>query len=117
MPEGFKDLSELHIAAVESGQPEIFHKVLEAAMWRADREHNLSSSSSNSLGVDGDDEESRTPRVERFSSLPKYKGARPSIIQGIFPQGFPTSIYGEGGITKSTIALHMCMSIAASQKV
>jgi DNA polymerase-1 len=116
MPVDFKDLSELHIAAVESDQPEIFHKVLEAAMWRADREHELSSSSSNSLGVDGDDEESRTPRVEKFSSLPKYTGARPSVIGGIFPKGFPTSIYGEGGIAKSTIALHMCMSIASSQK-
>jgi RecA-family ATPase len=116
MPVGFKDLSELHIAAVESDQPEIFHKVLEAAMWRADREHALSSSSSNSLGVDGDDEGSRTLRVERFSSLPKYTGARPSVIQGILPKGFPTSIYGEGGIAKSTIALHMCMSIASAQK-
>ena len=47
---GFKDLSELHTAAVESDQPEMFHKVLETAMWRADREHDLSSSSSNSLG-------------------------------------------------------------------
>src|SRR5215208_6962063 len=116
MPGGFKDLSELHIASVESGQPEMFHKVLEAAMWRADREHELSSSSSNSLGVDGDDEESRTLRVERFSSLPKYTGLRPSVIRGIFPKGFPTSIYGEGGIAKSTIALHMCMSIASAQK-
>src|ERR671910_2637557 len=116
MPGGFKDLSELHITSVESGQPEMFQKVLEAAMWRADREHDLSSSSSNSLGVDGDDEESRTLRVERFSSLPKYVGARPSVIQGIFPKGFPTSIYGEGGIAKSTITLHMCMSIASSQK-
>jgi hypothetical protein len=96
MPGGFKDLSELHIAAVESAQPEMFHKVLEAAMWRADREHKLSSSSSNSLGVDSDDEESRTLRVEKFSSLPRYTGARPSVIQGIFPKGFPTSIYGEG---------------------
>jgi hypothetical protein len=75
MPEGFKDLSELHNASVESGQPEMFHKVLEVAMWRA--EHALSSSSSNSLGVDGDDEESRTLRVERFGSLPKYTGTRP----------------------------------------
>src|SRR5215217_918239 len=115
MPVGFKDLSELHIASLESDQPKMFHKVIEAAMWRADREHQLSSSS-NSLGVDGDDEESRTLRVERFSSLPKYTGARPSVIQGIFPKGFPTSIYGEGGIAKSTIALHMCMSIASSQK-
>src|SRR5215203_4517492 len=116
MPAGFKDLSELHIASIESAQPEMFHKVIEAAMWRADREHNLSSSSSNSLGVDGDDEEARTLRVERFSSLPKYTGARPSVIRGIFPKGFPTSIYGEGGIAKSTIALHMCMSIASAQK-
>ena len=54
--------------------------------------------------------------MEKFSSLPKYTGARPSVIQGIFPKGFPTSIYGEGGIAKSTIALHMCMSIASSQK-
>src|SRR5215218_5911154 len=113
----FKDLSELHIAAVESAQPEMFHKVLEVAMWRADREHDLSSSSSNSLGVDGDDEEeSRTLRVEKFSSLPKYTGARPSVIEGMFPKGFPTSIYGEGGIAKSTIALHMCMSIASGKK-
>src|SRR5215204_7075435 len=115
MPEGFKDLSELHIAAVQSGQPEMFHKVLEAAMWKADRGHDLASSS-NSLGVDGDDEESRTLRVERFSSLPKYTGARPSVIGGIFPKGFPTSIYGEGGIAKSTTALHMCMSIASGKK-
>jgi DNA polymerase-1 len=114
MPEGFKDLSELHNASVESGQPEMFHKVLEVAMWRA--EHALSSSSSNSLGVDGDDEESRTLRVERFGSLPKYTGTRPSVIRGIFPKGFPTSIYGEGGIAKSTIALHMCMSIASGKK-
>src|SRR5215218_94930 len=115
MPGGFKDLSELHIASVDSGQPEMFHKVLETAMWRADREYELSSSS-NSLGVDGDDEESRALRVERFASLPKYTGARPSVIRGIFPKGFPTSIYGEGGIAKSTIALHMCMSIASFQK-
>src|SRR5215211_2191797 len=116
MPGGFKDLSELHIASVESGHPEMFNKVLEVAMWRADREHELSSSSSNPLGVDGDDEESRTLRVEKFRDLPKYVGARPSVIQCIFPKGFPTSIYGEGGIAKSTIALHMCMSIASSQK-
>src|SRR5215203_5324982 len=116
MPEGFKDLSELHIASIESGQPEMFHKVLEAAMWRAEREHEFSSSSSNSLGVGGDDEESRALRVEKFSSLPKYIGVRPSVIRGIFPKGFPTSIYGEGGIAKSTIALHMCMSIASAQK-
>jgi KaiC/GvpD/RAD55 family RecA-like ATPase len=116
MPGGFKDLSELHIASVESAQPQMFHKVLEVAMWRADRAHELSSSSSNPLGVGGDDEESRTLRVEKFGDLPKYTGARPSIIQGIFPKGFPTSIYGEGGIAKSTIALHMCMSIATSQK-
>jgi DNA polymerase I len=116
MPGGFKDLSELHIAAVESSQPEMFHKVLEAAMWKADREHNLSSSSPHSLGVDGDDEESRTLRVERFSSLPKYTGPRPSIIQGIIPKGFPTSIYGEGGIAKSILALHLCTTIASGQK-
>ena len=116
MPVGFKDLSELHIASVESVQPEMFHKVIEAAMWRADREHEFSSSSSNSLGVDGDDEQSRTLRVEKFSNLPRYTGPRPSVIQGIFPKSFPTSIYGEGGIAKSTIALHMCMSIASSQK-
>src|SRR5215210_6248081 len=105
MPGGFKDLSELHIASVESGQPEMFHKVLEVAMWRA--EHHLSSSSSNPLRVAGDDEQSRTLRVEKFSSLPKYTGPRPSVIRGIFPKGFPTSIYGEGVIAKSTIALHM----------
>jgi hypothetical protein len=117
MPGGFKDLSDLHVAAVESGQPEMFRKVLEVTMWRADREHDVSSSSSNSLGVDGDDEEeSRTLRVERFCTLPTYTGARPSVIGGIFPKGFLTSIYGEGGIAKSTIALHMCMSIASSQK-
>jgi DNA polymerase I len=113
---GFKDLSELHIAAVESTQPEMFDKVLEAAMWKADREHELSSSSSNSLGVDGDDEESRTLRVEKFRDLPKYVGARPSIIQSIFPKGFPTSIYGEGGIAKSILALHLCTAIASGQK-
>src|SRR5215204_4289340 len=112
---GFKDLSELHNASVKSAQPEIFHKVLEVAMWRADREYDLSSSSSNSLGVGGD-EESRTLRVEKFSSLPIYSGARPSVIRGVFPKGFPTSIYGEGGIAKSTIALHMCMSIASGKK-
>jgi hypothetical protein len=116
MPGGFKDLSELHLASVESAQPEMFHKVLEVAMWRVDRAHELSSSSSNPLGVGGDDEESRTLLVERFGDLPKYVGSRPSIIRGIFPKGFPTSIYGEGGIAKSIIALHMCTSIASGKK-
>ena len=55
--------------------------------------------------------------MERFGSLPKYTGARPSVIAGIFPKGFPTSIYGEGGIAKSTIALHMLMSIASSERM
>ena len=30
MPKGLKDLGELHIVAVESGQPEMFHKVSRA---------------------------------------------------------------------------------------
>jgi DNA polymerase-1 len=38
---GFKDLSELHIAAEDSGQPDMFNKVLEAAIWQAEQKHHL----------------------------------------------------------------------------
>jgi hypothetical protein len=37
MPAGFKDLSELHIASVESAQPEMFHKVIEVALLGQER--------------------------------------------------------------------------------
>src|SRR5215208_4894955 len=73
MPVGFKDLSELHIAAVESDQPEMFHKVIEAAMWRADREHQLSSSSSNTPRDGGDDEADESGADSSSSSKPRGK--------------------------------------------
>jgi DNA-binding MarR family transcriptional regulator len=76
------------------------------------------SSSSDYLGV-GDDyeevshEEVSPLVVERVKDLPRYKGKRPSVIEDIFPTGFPTSLYGEGGIAKSLLAHYMLLHIAA----
>jgi hypothetical protein len=36
---GFKDLSELWIAAADSGQPEMFDRVLETAIWQSEQHH------------------------------------------------------------------------------
>jgi len=111
-----KDFSELHILAEESGQPEMFEKVLETMIWKADRqyERRVSSSSPDTPREFEDDDEKGPPLVvERFDTLPRYVGKRPAVIDDIFPTNFPTSLYGEGGIAKSIVGLYTLIRISA----
>jgi len=102
-----KDFSELHILAEESGQPEMFEKIIDTMIWKADCEYERRvSSSPNTPSVFDDDEKGPPLVVERFDTLPRYVGKRPAVIEDIFPTNFPTSLYGEGGIAKSIVGLY-----------
>src|SRR5215212_5053839 len=111
----FEDFSELHILADESGQPEMFEKILDTMIWKADRQYERRvSSSSQDAPRDLEDDEKGPPLVvERFDALPRYVGKRPAIIDDIFPTNFPTSLYGEGGIAKSIVGLYKLIRISA----
>ena len=111
----FKDFSQLHILAEESGPAEMFEKILDTMIWKADREYErrVSSSSPDTPSVFDDDEKGPPLVVERFDTLPRYVGKRPAIIDDIFPTNFPTSLYGEGGIAKSIVGLYKLIRISA----
>src|SRR3712207_4957193 len=109
----FKDFSNLHLLAEESGQPEMFDKILDTLMWKADREYERGVSSSPDTPSSFDDEKGPPLVVERFDTLPRYVGKRPAVIDDIFPTNFPTSLYGEGGIAKSIVGLYKLIRISA----
>jgi hypothetical protein len=85
--------------------------------WEKGRTQAKTSSSSSKYPRDSRDDEEVSPLVvERMKDLPRYTGKRPSVIEDIFPTGFPTSLYGVGGIMKSMIAMHMLLHIAAGKE-
>ena len=83
---------------------------------REDEDEHQASSSSKKPRDSRDYEEVSGLVVERMKDLPRYTGKRPSVIEDIFPEGFPTSLYGEGGIMKSMIALHMLLHISSGRE-
>jgi AAA domain len=110
MPGGFKDLSELHNASVESGQPEMFHKVLEAAMWKAEREHarlvrsalrdsNLTNRSLEQFGA------------FRIADLSEPE-PRKYLIRNMASPGLPTYVYGAAATCKSLAGASSAIAIA-----
>jgi hypothetical protein len=58
---GFKDLSELHILATESDQPDMFDKVLDAAIWQAEHNH-LFKSDTQGIGSESDLNKSKSKK-------------------------------------------------------
>jgi hypothetical protein len=73
----------------------------------------VSSPSSAYRGNDGDDTLQPALAVKRFRDLPKVNGPRPSVVAGLFPARFPTTIYGDGGSAKSLLALSLLQAVAS----
>lgn len=90
-------------------------KIAIAPTW----EPELSSSSSSAYrGNDDDDDEGGRGRLEvkRFSGLPKPDGPRQFRVGGLVPERFVTTIYGEGGSSKSVLALSIALGCARGDK-
>src|SRR5215207_1270740 len=110
MPGGFKDLSELHNASLESDQPEMFHKLLEAAMWKAEREHERldrsalrdSNQTNRSLEQFG---------AFRFADLSEPE-PRKYLIRHMVSPGLATYIYGGAATCKSLTGASSAIAIA-----
>ena len=110
MPGGFKDLSELHIASVEDGRPEMFRKVLEAAMWRAEREHERLV-----RGAHRDSDVTNRSLEQfgafRFADLSEPE-PRKYLIRNMVSPGLPTYIYGAAATCKSLVGASSAIAIA-----
>ncbi|PLS85348.1 MAG: hypothetical protein CYG60_13100, partial [Actinobacteria bacterium] len=104
-----KDLAELHVAAVKSGQPDMFKTVLNSVRWS-------SSLSSPIRGSDSDDT-SQPKRLEvvKFAGRPA-PAPREFVVEGFIPRYHPTTLYGWGGTTKSIQAMLLAMCVAARHR-
>ena len=103
----FKDVGELHSAAVKSGQPEMFMSVLNAAAWAA-KQAPPPSSPSKGGSCDGG-----ALRVVNAKDFPTEIKPRECVVAGIIPEKHITTIYGSGGSTKSILG--MSLSIGAAR--
>ena len=103
----FKDVGELHSAAVKSGQPEMFMSVLNAAAWAAKQAPPPSSPSKGGSGDGG------ALRVVNAKDFPTEIKPRECVVAGIIPEKHITTIYGSGGSTKSILG--MSLSIGAAR--
>ena len=70
------------------------------------------SSSSPSYRGDGGDEGKATLAVKSFRSIPKQHKPREFRVEGLVPERFVTTLYGDGGTAKSLIALSIGMACA-----
>src|SRR5215217_4954238 len=104
----FKDLAELHVAAVESGQPDMFKTVLNSVRW--------ASSLSPPLGGSDDDDTPQPKRLKvvKFAERPTPT-PREFVVEGFIPRYHPTTFYGWGGTTKSIQAMLLAMSVAGGR--
>ena len=103
-----KDLAELHVAAVECGQPDMFKTVLNSVRW----------ASSLSLPIRGndDDDTSQPKRLEvvKFAERPA-PAPREFVVEGFIPRYHPTTVYGWGGTTKSIQVMLLAMCVAGGR--
>jgi AAA domain len=102
----FKDLAELHVAAVGSDQPEMFKTVLGSVRW--------ASSLSPLIRGSDDDDTSQPDRLEvvKFAERPA-PARREFVVEGFIPRYHPTTVYGWGGTTKSIQAMLLAMCVAS----
>jgi DNA polymerase I len=102
----FKDLAELHVAAVESSQPDMFKTVLDTARW--------ASSLSPPVGGDDGNDTQQPKRLEavKFAGRPT-PARREFVVEGLIPRYHPTTVYGWGGTTKSIQAMLLAMCVAS----
>jgi DNA polymerase-1 len=104
----FKDLAELHVAAVESGQTDMFKTILNSVRW--------ASSLSPPLRGDDDDDTPQPKRLEvvKFAERPT-PAPREFVVEGFIPRYHPTTFYGWGGTTKSIQAMLLAMCVAGGR--
>src|SRR5215211_5351952 len=104
----FKDLAELHVAAAESGQPDMFKSVLDSVRW--------ASSLSPPLRGDDDDDTPQPKRLKvvKFTERPA-PAPREFVVEGFIPRYHPTTVYGWGGTTKSIQAMLLAMCVAGGR--
>ena len=118
-----KDLSDLHNAAIESGQPEMFKKTIDSIVWRARlrqkrRRDKLSSTSDPLCNVDVDDSSFRGRLAElgavRFVDMGEPEPPR-YLIRNCVEEAHPTYIYGGRGSLKSISTTAMGIAIASPE--
>jgi DNA polymerase I-like protein with 3'-5' exonuclease and polymerase domains len=115
----WKDLSELHLASLETENDDLLDKVLGGkiaeAIWEIDTRKNaatLATSLGNSAGVAASEDVLKAFGVERFVDMgepvpPEY------LVKNFVEKGHPTYIYGGRGTLKSMAALVLGIAIAS----
>lgn len=87
---------------------ELLEEITAAPVW----EPVPSSSSSLPYRENDDDDDGVRLAVKSFRALPKLDGPREFRVGGLIPERFVTTIYGEGGSSKSVLALSIALSCA-----
>ena len=117
----WKDLSELHIASVDSGDDTLFDTVMKGkiaeAIWKIDTRNNAATSATplgNGAGVAASEDVLKAFGVERFVDMgepvpPDY------LVRNCVEKGHPTYIYGGRGTLKSMNALAIGIAIASPE--
>ena len=105
MTQRFKDLSELHAAAIDSGQPEMFKTVLDGAIWktRLSPEYDSGQTDTPPSGFDPN-------RILPFRSVREIfeEEEIPWKVQGILASGNITEVSGAAKLSgKTTLLLDM----------
>jgi DNA polymerase-1 len=111
---GFKDLSELHIASVEAGQPEMFDKVLDAALWSAKEAKQRSSTFIPLVKMNVDERSLKALGAVRLVDV-KDPGPDKLLIRDMVMDGEATYVYGPMGVCKSLVTTAMAVAIASPE--
>lgn len=115
----WKDLSELHVASIDSGDDTLFDKIvggkITEAIWRIDN-RSFAASSASSLGVEDDD--AATVRLMRAFGVVRFADMGDPepisyLVHNIMATGHPTVIYGGRGSLKSLITVMLSVAIAS----
>src|SRR5215212_10097696 len=96
----FKDVSELHLAASAAGEPAMFERVLEAAVWSTKMAPS-SANSTLSITLKGCGDGGVCFSGFSYLVLP---GPDKFLCDPLLPELFPFVVYGAGGSAKSLVA-------------
>src|SRR5215208_5044081 len=101
----FKDASELHVAALASGETAMFERVLEAAVWSA----KMAPSSANStISTTPNGNGDGGVRFRWFSDM-GVPTPQKFLCDPLLPELFPFVVYGAGGSAKSLLAVKLSL--------
>src|SRR5215218_4349797 len=101
----FKDVSELHLAASAAGEPAMFERVLEAAVWST----KMAPSSANStISTTPNGNGEGGVRFRWFSDM-GVPAPQKFLCDPLLPELFPFVVYGAGGSAKSLLAVKLAL--------